>query len=273
MATPRNAAAPSSSSRSSASPAISRIAIGLEYDGSRFLGWQTQPGGGAVQDVLEKALAAIAGEPVPVTAAGRTDRGVHAAAQVAHFDTRAARPETAWVRGVNAFLPESIAVLWARRVDAEFHARFSATARTYRYRLINRPVRPALAARLAGWYYARLDVAAMRSAARALVGEHDFSAFRAAECQAKTPVRSVHSIDIEQRGDEIDFVIRANAFLHHMVRNIVGSLVYVGAGRQPPDWIAEVLASRDRNKAAPTFGPEGLYLEKVEYDPKWGLPQ
>jgi len=273
MATPRNAAAPSSSSRSSASPAISRIAIGLEYDGSRFLGWQTQPGGGAVQDVLEKALAAIAGEPVPVTAAGRTDRGVHAAAQVAHFDTRAARPETAWVRGVNAFLPESIAVLWARRVDAEFHARFSATARTYRYRLINRPVRPALAARLAGWYYARLDVAAMRSAARALVGEHDFSAFRAAECQAKTPVRSVHSIDIEQRGDEIDFVIRTNAFLHHMVRNIVGSLVYVGAGRQPPDWIAEVLASRDRNKAAPTFGPEGLYLEKVEYDPKWGLPQ
>ena len=278
MATPRNAAAPSSSSPSSASSAavnshIPRIALGLEYDGSRFLGWQTQPGGGGVQDVLEKALAAIAGEAIAVTAAGRTDRGVHASAQVAHFDTHAARPETAWVRGVNAFLPESIAVLWSRPVDAEFHARFSAIARTYRYRLANRPVRPALAARHAGWYYAPLDVGAMRSAARALVGEHDFSAFRAAECQAKTPVRSVHSIEIEQRDDEIVCVIRANAFLHHMVRNIIGSLVYVGAGRQPAGWIAEVLASRDRNKAAPTFGPEGLYLERVEYDAKWGLPK
>ena len=272
MATPRNAAAPSSSSPSSASTAI-RIAIGLEYDGSHFLGWQTQPGGGAVQDVLERALAAIAGEAVAVTGAGRTDRGVHATLQVAHFDTNAVRPETAWVRGVNAFLPESIAVLWARPVDTEFHARFSAIARTYRYRLVNRPVRPALDARLAGWYYAALDVGAMRSAARALVGEHDFSAFRAAECQAKTPVRTVHSIDIEQREGEIEFVIRANAFLHHMVRNVVGSLIYVGAGRQPAGWIAEVLASRDRNKAAPTFGPEGLYLEKIEYDAKWGLPQ
>lgn len=273
MATPRNAAAPSSSSPSSASTAIFRIAIGLEYDGSRFLGWQTQPGGGAVQDVLERGLAAIAGDAVAVTGAGRTDRGVHASAQVAHFDTKAVRPETAWVRGVNAFLPESIAVLWSRPVDAGFHARFSAIARTYRYRLINRPVRPAIAARLAGWYYAPLDLGAMRSAARALVGEHDFSAFRAAECQAKTPVRTIHSVDIEQHADEIDFVIRANAFLHHMVRNIVGSLVYVGAGRQPTPWIGEVLASRDRNKAAPTFGPEGLYLEKVEYDAKWQLPK
>jgi len=278
MATPRNAAAPSSSSLSSASPAavtsrISRIAIGLEYDGSRFLGWQTQPGGGAIQDVLERALAAIAGEAVAVTGAGRTDRGVHATAQVAHFDAKAVRPETAWVRGVNAFLPEAIAVLWARPVDAAFHARFSAIARTYRYRLISRPVRPALDARHAGWYYAPLNVSAMSSAARALVGEHDFSAFRAAECQAKTPVRTVHSVDIEQRSHEIEFVIRANAFLHHMVRNIVGSLIYVGAGRQPAGWIAEVLASRDRNKAAPTFGPEGLYLEKIEYDARWGLPQ
>ena len=272
MATPRNAAAPSSSSPSSVSTAI-RIALGLEYDGSRFLGWQTQPGGGAIQDVLERALAAIAGAAIAVTGAGRTDRGVHATLQVAHFDTNAARPGSAWVRGVNAFLPESIAVLWARPVDAEFHARFSAVARTYRYRLINRPVRLALAARHAGWYYAPLDVRAMQGAACALVGEHDFSAFRAAECQAKTPVRTVHSIDIEQREGEIDFVIRANAFLHHMVRNIVGSLVYIGAGRQPAAWIAEVLASRDRNKAAPTFAPEGLYLEKIEYDAKWGLPQ
>jgi len=184
------------------------------------------------------------------------------------------RPQTAWVRGVNAFLPESIAVLWAQSVDAEFHARYSAIARTYRYRLLNRPVRPALAARHAGWYHAPLDVDTMRAAARALVGEHDFSAFRAAECQAKTPVRTVHSIAIQQSAAErIDFVIRANAFLQHMVRNIVGSLVYVGAGKQSPGWIAELLAARDRTKAAPTFAPEGLYLEKIDYDAKWGLPQ
>src|SRR5918912_989719 len=232
-----------------------RIALGIEYDGSRFLGWQTQPGGGTVQDALEAALAAIAGERVAVAAAGRTDRGVHARAQVAHFDTAAARPPTAWVRGVNAFLPESVAVLWAQSVDAEFHARFSAVARTYRYRLINRPVRPALAARHAGWYHAPLDVPGMRDAAQALLGEPDFSAFRAAECEAKTPVRTVHSIAIERAGDEIDFVIRANAFLHHMVRNIVGTLVYVGNGRQAPGWVADVLASRDRARAAPNVAP------------------
>jgi tRNA pseudouridine38-40 synthase len=208
-----------------------------------------------------------------VTAAGRTDRGVHARGQVVHFDTSASRPDTAWVRGVNAFLPESVAVLWARTVDAEFHARFSALARTYRYRLINRPVRPALAARYAGWYHAPLDVEAMRAAARALIGEHDCSAFRAAECQAKTPVRTLHSLVIEQQAERIDFVVRGNAFLHHMVRNIVGSLVYVGAGKQAPGWIAELLASRDRTKAAPTFAPEGLYLERIDYDAKWGLPQ
>ena len=226
-----------------------------------------------MQDVLERALAAIAAEPITVTAAGRTDRGVHARAQVAHFDTNAARPDTAWVRGVNAFLPEAVAVRWAQPVAAEFHARFSAAARTYRYRLINRPVRPALEARYAGWHHAPLDIESMRRAACALVGEHDFSAFRAAECQAKTPVRTVHAIDIERHAGEIEFLVRANAFLHHMVRNIVGSLVYVGAARQPAKWIADVLASGDRNKAAPTFAPEGLYLERIEYDPKWGLPQ
>jgi tRNA pseudouridine38-40 synthase len=226
-----------------------------------------------VQDVLEPAVAAIAGAPTSLTGAGRTDRGVHALGQVAHFDTTAARPLTAWVRGVNAFLPESIAVLWAREVDAEFHARFSARARSYRYRLISRPVRPALAARHVGWTHAPLDVAAMRAAALALVGEHDFSAFRAAECEASTPVRTVHSLTIEAMGERIDFLIRANAFLHHMVRNIVGSLIYVGNGRQPPGWIAEVLGSRDRARAAPTFAAEGLYLEKVEYDAKWQLPK
>jgi tRNA pseudouridine38-40 synthase len=226
-----------------------------------------------VQDALEAALAAIAGGPAPVSAAGRTDRGVHARAQVAHFDTSASRPLTAWVRGVNAFLPESVAVLWAHRVPAEFHARYSALARTYRYRLINRPVRPALAARYAGWYHAPLDAQSMREGARALLGEHDFSAFRAAECEAKTAVRTVHAIAVERAGDEIEIVIRANAFLQHMVRNIVGTLVHVGNGKHPPAWVGEVLASRDRAQAAPTFAAEGLYLERVDYDAQWGLPQ
>ena len=226
-----------------------------------------------MQDALEAAVAAIAGEPVALNAAGRTDRGVHARGQVAHFDTSASRPLTAWVRGVNAFLPESVAVLWAHPVPEEFHARFSAVARTYRYRLINRPVRPALAARHAGWYHAPLDVQAMREGARTLLGEHDFTAFRAAECEAKTPVRTVHAIAIERAGDEIQIVIRANAFLHHMVRNIVGTLVYVGNGKHPPAWVGEVLGSRDRAQAAPTFAAEGLYLERVDYDPQWSLPQ
>ena len=226
-----------------------------------------------MQDAAQSALARIAGHAISLTAAGRTDRGVHAREQVAHFDTGACRPESAWVRGVNAFLPDTLAVLWSREVAGEFHARYSALARTYRYALLNRPVRPALGAAHLGWFHAPLDVEAMRAGARALLGEHDFSAFRAAECQAKTPVRTVHAIDIERSGERLDFVIRANAFLQHMVRNIVGSLVYVGAGRHPPRWIAELLASRDRNKAAPTFAPEGLCLEKIDYDERWGLPQ
>lgn len=249
-----------------------RIALGIEYDGSRFLGWQTQPGGGTVQDALEAALAAIAGAEVNVTCAGRTDRGVHATAQVIHFDTPAVRPESAWVRGVNAILPESVAVLWARTVDDAFHARFSAVSRSYRYILLNRAVRPALAARHAGWFHHQLDVEAMRQASACLVGEHDFSAFRSSECQAKTPVRDVKRVQIERSGERIDFAITANAFLHHMVRNIIGTLVYVGKGKHPPGWVREVLASRERARAAPTFGPEGLYLEAVDYTPRWGLP-
>jgi tRNA pseudouridine38-40 synthase len=222
---------------------------------------------------VQAALARIAGHAVSLMAAGRTDRGVHAREQVAHFDSEVLRPASAWVRGTNAFLPDSVAVLWSAEVPGDFHARYSASSRTYRYVLLNRPVRPALASSRVGWFHAPLDVGAMRAAAQALQGEHDFSAFRAAECQAKTPVRNVHSIDIGRSGDRIDLVITANAFLHHMVRNIVGSLVYVGAGRQPASWIAELLASRDRGRAAPTFGPEGLYLEKVDYDPKWKLPR
>jgi tRNA pseudouridine38-40 synthase len=249
-----------------------RIALGIEYDGSRFLGWQTQPGGGAVQDALEPALAAIAGAPVAVTAAGRTDRGVHARAQVVHFDTPAERPDSAWVRGVNAMLPESVAVLWARRVPEDFHARYAARSRTYRYVLLNRPVRPALAARYAGWFHLPLDVDAMRAAAAHFAGQHDFSAFRSSECQAKSPVRSVFEFSIQKNQDRIDFAIRANAFLHHMVRNLVGTLIYVGKGKHDPSWAKTVLESRDRARAAPTFAAEGLYLESVEYEAHWGLP-
>jgi tRNA pseudouridine38-40 synthase len=249
-----------------------RIALGIEYDGSRFLGWQTQPGGGTVQDAIEAALAAIAGAPVRVTAAGRTDRGVHARLQVVHFDAEAARPASAWVRGANALLPDAVAVLWSSEVDPQFHARYSAVSRTYRYTLLNRTVRPALGAAQVGWFHLPLDAASMREAAAALLGEHDFSAFRSSQCQAKTPVRTLHALDIEARGERIDFVLRANAFLHHMVRNIVGTLVYVGKGKHPPSWAREVLLSRDRSAAAPTFGPQGLCLEDIQYDGRWGLP-
>jgi tRNA pseudouridine38-40 synthase len=249
-----------------------RIALGIEYDGSRFLGWQTQPGGGTVQDALETALSGIADAPIGVTCAGRTDRGVHARAQVAHFDTEAERPDSAWVRGVNAMLPEAMAVTWSRRVPSDFHARYAARSRTYRYVILNRPVRPALAARYAGWHHAPLEVEPMREAASHLLGEHDFSAFRAAECQAKSPVRTLHAIDIERSGERIEFTLRANAWLQHMVRNIVGTLVYVGKGKHPPQWTRKLLESRDRARAAPTFGPEGLYLEAVEYEAHWNIP-
>jgi len=250
-----------------------RIALGLEYDGSRFLGWQTQPGGGTVQDALQAALGTIAGTEVSVTCAGRTDRGVHALEQVVHFDVGVTRPESAWVRGVNAVLPDSVAVQWAREMPVEFHARYAARARTYRYVLLNRVVRPALAARYAGWFHLPIDVATMRAGARYFLGEHDFSSFRSAECQAPTPVRTLFALEIEARGERIDFVLRANAFLHHMVRNIVGTLVHVGAGKQPPGWVDEVLRSRQRARAAPTFAAEGLYLERVEYEAHWALPR
>jgi tRNA pseudouridine38-40 synthase len=249
-----------------------KIALGIAYDGSRFCGWQTQPSGGSVQDHVEAAIAAVAGHPVRVTAAGRTDAGVHAVAQVVHFETDAQRPESAWVRGVNSHLPDAAAVQWAVPVGADFHARFSATGRNYRYVLYNHPVRPALAARHVGWFHDRLDVDAMRAAATLLVGRHDFTAFRAAECQARTPVRTLTEARIARRGPYVLFDFRADAFLHHMVRNIVGSLVYVGKGRHAPHWIGEVLAARERALAAPTFAPNGLYLSAVHYPPEWTFP-
>ena len=225
-----------------------------------------------MQDALEAALSSISTEKITTTAAGRTDRGVHARLQVVHFDTEAARPASAWVRGVNALLPDAVAVLWSQPVADDFHARFSALSRTYRYELLNRPVRAALAAHYAGWFHAPLDVDRMREAAALLVGEHDFSAFRSSECQAKSPVRTIHAFEIHKSAHTIHFVVRANAFLHHMVRNLVGTLVYVGKGKHPPQWVSELLKARDRAKAAPTFGPEGLYLETIEYQPRWGLP-
>jgi tRNA pseudouridine38-40 synthase len=249
-----------------------RIALGIEYDGSRFCGWQTQPQGCGAQDALERGLAEIAGEPVSTVCAGRTDAGVHALGQVAHFDTTAQRPLAAWVRGTNALLPPALAVRWSHAVAADFHARYSAVSRSYRYLLLNREVRPAADNGKVGWFHLPLDLEKKRAGARLLLGEHDFSAFRAAECQARTPVRTLHRVEIAREGDLLTFDVRANAFLHHMVRNIVGCLVYVGKGRHPPEWMTEVLAGRDRARAAPTFEAAGLYLSEVEYDARWGLP-
>ena len=241
--------------------------------GPGFCGFQSQPAGCGVQDALERALGAIAGHEVAVTAAGRTDAGVHAVSQIVHFDTDAQRPSTAWVRGVNSHLPPGAAVLWAQPVtDATFHARFSATARHYTYLLCDRSERPALNAARVGWYHRPLDVAAMEAGAQWLVGEHDFSSFRAAECQAKTPVKTLARIAVARRGELIRFDCSANAFLHHMIRNIVGALVYVGAGRQPVEWIAELLAARDRTRGAPTFAAEGLYFRGADYDARFGFP-
>jgi tRNA pseudouridine38-40 synthase len=246
--------------------------------GTGWNGYQKQPSRETVQDQLEIALEKFACVPLHSTCAGRTDAGVHAVEQVVHFDTELNRASQSWIRGVNTFLPDSIAVRWAAEVapDAsgqEFHARFSARSRTYHYVLYNNPNPSSLLAGRAGWVFRPLDVERMREAALHLIGTHDFSAFRASGCQAKTPVKDLQQLSIERRGDIIVFTVRASAFLHHMVRNLVGALIYVGTGRNEPAWMAEVLASRDRDMAAPTFMPDGLYLAKIDYDPKWGLPQ
>ena len=250
-----------------------RIALGVEYDGSAFHGWQTQPGGGTVQDALESAMCAIAGVPINVVCAGRTDAGVHASAQVVHFDSPVERPLTAWVRGVNTFLPAGVAVCWARPVGDGFHARFSAYARAYRYLLVNRAQRTGLWHGRAGWYHHPLDVAAMQRAAGLLLGENDFSAFRAADCQAKSPVKTMHRAHVQRRGDLVVFDFEASAFLQHMVRNLVGSLVYIGQGKHPPEWLGQLLAARTRALAAPTFSAAGLYLVGVRYEAHWQLPE
>ena len=249
-----------------------RIALGIEYAGFAFCGFQSQPTRCGVQDALQDAIGEIAGHPLGVVAAGRTDAGVHAVSQIVHFETGAVRPASAWIRGVNTHLPSDAAVLWAHPVAAEFHARFSATARHYTYVLLTRAERPGLLAKRVGWYHRPLDIEAMRGAAAHLAGTHDFSAFRAAECRAKSPVKTVTRLAIAHEGPFVRFDFSANAFLHHMIRNIVGALIYVGTGRQPPDWIAELLAARDRARAAPTFAGEGLYFAGADYDACFGLP-
>lgn len=257
-------------------PHLRRIALGLQYDGTPWQGWQTQPHRQTVQDRLEHALANFCQSALATTCAGRTDAGVHALSQVVHFDTAVSREPFSWVRGVNASLPSSIAVRWATEVEGGeqgFHARFCATARTYHYLIYNHPVRSPLWSGRAGWVFRPLDAGAMHAAAQALLGEHDFSAFRAAECQAASPYRTLHAAAVMRRQDLVVVTLRANAFLQHMVRNIVGSLIQVGCGNRRLDWIGELLATRDRELAAPTFSPDGLYLAKVDYDARWALPQ
>jgi len=249
-----------------------RFALTLAYDGSHFVGWQTQPGGEAAQDVLERALGAIAGHPVGTICAGRTDTGVHALRQVVHFDSDAARPLSAWVRGVNSHLPEGLAVRSATQVDGDFHARYGALRRRYRYLLYRSPVRHPLLARRAGWTFRDPDVGRMRAGAALLVGEHDFSAFRSAECQAASPMRRLEELTLDERGPFVVFTFTANAFLHHMIRNLMGALLAVGEERHPPEWIAQVLAGRDRRHAPATFAPDGLYLDGAQYDSRHGVP-
>lgn len=252
---------------------MTRFALGIEYCGSAFRGWQSQAGGGTVQDVLEAALAEIAGEPVSTLCAGRTDAGVHATQQVVHFDTLVERPLTAWVRGVNTHLPDGVAVRWAQPVGQDFHARFSARGRRYRYLLLNRPQRPGLWHGRVGWFHGPLDLAAMQDACGRLPGEHDFSAFRAAGCQARSPVKTMTQATVRQCGALVVFDFAASAFLHHMVRNLVGTLVCIGKGGQSAGWVDELLTMRDRRLAAPTFAPDGLYFRGPVYEPHWGLPE
>jgi tRNA pseudouridine38-40 synthase len=254
-------------------PELERLALGVSYRGGAYCGWQSQPGGATVQDRLEAALTAFADQPVRTVCAGRTDAGVHAINQVVHIDAPVERELHAWVRGTNRYLPADVAVQWCRAVGPGFHARNSARGRRYRYVLLESPVRPALETGLVGWVFRPLDADAMRSAAQCLIGEHDFSSFRSAECQSPTPVKTLRAITIDRRGAYWRFDFDANAFLHHMLRNLMGCLVRVGQGSRPPGWMAEVLAARSREAAAPTFAPDGLYFLGPYYDAAHALPQ
>ncbi|MEO8401336.1 MAG: tRNA pseudouridine(38-40) synthase TruA [Gammaproteobacteria bacterium] len=249
-----------------------RIALGLEYNGHHFFGWQSQINLPSVQVCLEDALSKITNEPIKVFCAGRTDAKVHAVGQVVHFDTQAVRGLRAWTLGTNTFLPHSVAVKWAQEVDSEFHARFSAVSRCYRYIILNRSIRSAISAGRVTWHHRALDVERMQRASQYLLGEHDFSSLRSSECQSKTTKRKVRSITVFRQGDYVMIEIEANAFLHHMVRNIAGVLMQIGEHQQPPEWMLDVLAAKDRRCAAATAAPDGLYLYQVRYPEVYQFP-
>jgi tRNA pseudouridine38-40 synthase len=249
-----------------------RLALGISYHGQAYEGWQSQPSGRTVQDQLENALAQFAAQPVSTVCAGRTDAGVHGLMQVVHFDTDLQREEFSWVRGTNRFLPADIAVQWAKPVPDAFHSRASAVSRRYAYVVLESAVRPSVDAGRVGWVFRPLEVAAMQQAAALLVGQHDFSSFRASSCQARTPVKTITRIAITRRGAYWRFDFEADAFLHHMIRNIMGCLLVIGQRQQPPQWMGQVLAARDRDAAAPTFSPDGLYFLGPVYGPQWNLP-
>ncbi|MEP6503328.1 MAG: tRNA pseudouridine(38-40) synthase TruA [Betaproteobacteria bacterium] len=251
--------------------------MGVAYRGQNYHGWQSQPDGRTVQDALEKALGQFVGLPrgetVATVCAGRTDAGVHALNQVVHFDAPVVRDVFSWVRGTNRYLPEDIAVQWALNVEPEFHARNGARGRQYAFLVRESAVRPALEAGLCGWVFKPLDIAAIRQAAAALIGEHDFSAFRSSQCQALSPIKQMRRIVIDRIGDYWRFEFEANAFLHHMVRNLMGALITIGSGNQPPAFIAELLAQRDRALAPPTFPAAGLYFLGPHYDLHLAIPR
>jgi len=250
-----------------------RVALGVSYRGGAYNGWQSQPGGRTVQDALEQGLSALAATPIRTLCAGRTDAGVHGLNQVVHFDTEVAREPFSWVRGSNRYLPPDIAIQWCRFPGDAFHARNSARGRRYAYLLLESAVRPAIESGMAGWVFRPLEQAAMEAAALHLMGEHDFSSFRSSECQAASPVKTLREISIQRRGPYWRFEFEASAFLHHMVRNLMGCLLAVGSGARPPGWVVEVLAARDRKIAAPTFAPDGLYFIGPTYDAEHDIPQ
>lgn len=251
---------------------MSRLAACVEYDGTAFCGWQVQAGQRTVEATLLDAIARVADQPTAVVCSGRTDSGVHAVGQIIHFDSAARRAPRSWLLGANANLPADVSLRWVRPVPDHFHARYSALSRTYRYLILNRPTRSALARTRATWLHGSLDVPAMQRAADLLLGEHDFSAFRAAHCQSRSPVRRLDALDVRRDGDWLIIDATANAFLHHMVRNLVGLLVAIGRGDAPSAWAGEVLAGRDRTRAAATAPADGLYLQHVRYDPAFALP-
>lgn len=250
-----------------------RLALGIEYDGFDFCGWQIQEGVRTVQASVEEALSKVANHPIRVACAGRTDTGVHSLGQVIHFDTDAIRSERSWIYGANANLPKKVSVQWARPVAEDFHARFSAMSRRYRYVIFNRPVRPTFLAWRVAWEYRPLDEMRMGQAASYLIGEHDFTSYRAQACQAKHPVRTIQQLDVYKKDDLIVIDVEANGFLHHMVRNIAGVLITIGAGERPALWAKEVLEARDRTIGGITAPPHGLYFMEVKYPERFTIPR